>query len=90
MTSFPTGRMMRIVLLSSTGMLSLPSVSAFAQDTDVDDVPPSLQAAQPDEAGTSPPDVPSNQIIVTATRRAESAQDIPLNIAAIGGEQIEE
>ncbi len=29
-------------------------------------------------------------IIVTATRRAESIQDIPLNIAAVGGAQIEE
>ncbi|MFH1518678.1 MAG: TonB-dependent receptor, partial [Pseudomonadota bacterium] len=29
-------------------------------------------------------------ITVTATRRAESIQDIPLNIAAVGGEQIEE
>lgn len=31
-----------------------------------------------------------NVIIVTATRRAESAQAIPLNIAAVGSEQIEE
>ena len=29
-------------------------------------------------------------IIVTATRRAESVQDIPLNIAAVGSAQIEE
>ncbi len=29
-------------------------------------------------------------IVVTATRRAESIQDIPLNIAAVGGDQIEQ
>lgn len=29
------------------------------------------------------------EIVVTATRRAESAQDIPVNISAVGGDQIE-
>ena len=31
-----------------------------------------------------------DEIIVTATRRAESIQDIPFNIAAVGAEQIEQ
>lgn len=34
--------------------------------------------------------VPEDEVIVTATRRAESIQDIAINISAIGGAQIEE
>ncbi|MCF6329769.1 MAG: TonB-dependent receptor, partial [Henriciella sp.] len=46
-------------------------------------LPAMAQDAADDEARQS-------TIIVTATRRAESIQDIPLNIAAMSGEQIEE
>ena len=46
--------------------------------------------ASAQEDATSENELRAQTITVTATRRAESVQDIPLNIAAVGGEQIEE
>ncbi len=45
-----------------------------------------------DDGATSAEEAAAVQdtIVVTATRRAESVQDIPLNIAAVGSQQIEE
>lgn len=53
----------------------------------------SLLALPPSLAIMSTPahaQLADDEIIVTATRRSESVQDIPVNIAAIGGEQIEQ
>lgn len=47
-----------------------------------------MPAVAQDEA--EPEELRANTIIVTATRRAEGVQDIPLNIAAVGEAQIEE
>lgn len=49
-------------------------------------------AAAQDSDTTTPAsdELRAQTITVTATRRAESVQDIPLNIAAVGGSQIEE
>lgn len=47
-------------------------------------------AAQTDEASdTMAEDAYSYDIIVTATRRSETAQSVPFNIAAVGADQIE-
>ena len=69
-------RVVRAALLGSTIIGSTLSAPLMAQDSDTD-------AGQADAMQT-------DEIVVTATRRAASVQDIPLNIAAVGGEQIEE
>ena len=81
---------LRSVLLTTTIVAGVAASSASAQQTETQDLPPEATGAEPDGAGNEEPFVPSNEIIVTATRRAESVQDIPLNIAAVGGEQIAE
>ena len=70
----------RSTLLLGAGLaalLSTPS-TAFAQD----------QA--PDEAAENAEEPNSNDIIVTARRRSESAQDIPLAVSVIDARQLDE
>ncbi len=39
---------------------------------------------------TLPANAEIEEVVVTATRRAESTQDIPINVSAVGGDQIEQ
>jgi outer membrane receptor protein involved in Fe transport len=66
--------MQRARLLSTTALFTLALAGIVA--------PPTMAQVQP------PDD--SDVVIVTATRREENVQDTPLNIAAVGGAQIEE
>ena len=47
-------------------------------------------AQETDQAAPDSSELRAQTITVTATRRAESVQDVPLNIAAVGASQIEE
>jgi iron complex outermembrane recepter protein len=66
--------MPRARLLSTTALFTLALAGIVA--------PPAMAQVQPPED--------SDVVIVTATRREENVQDTPLNIAAVGGAQIEE
>ncbi|MEH6693576.1 MAG: TonB-dependent receptor [Hyphomonas sp.] len=66
---------MRTTLLKTTSAIVLVASAALAANAQ--------DAAEDTE-------LRAQTITVTATRRAESVQDVPLNIAAVGGAQIEE
>jgi iron complex outermembrane receptor protein len=75
----------RRVLLASTGMFALISAPVFAQAARIDAAPPVAAAAQ----ATDTSDVNAvDEIVVTAQKRAESAQNVPIAITALGTEQL--
>jgi iron complex outermembrane receptor protein len=69
------------MLLASAAVLVTPVTAAFAQD------------AAPTQAGdaTAPAQEEAysdNEIVVSATRRDQAAQDVPLAVSVVGGEQL--
>ena len=62
--------LIRNTLLCATMLMGVGITPAFAQDAAPD-------AAAGDDSG---------DIVVTATRRATSIQDVPINISAVGAE----
>jgi iron complex outermembrane recepter protein len=73
----------RIALLTGIAAGALLSSPASAQDT-----PVTVQADVPPAASVS--SVPENVIIITARRRQEESQDVPLAIATLDGRTINE
>jgi iron complex outermembrane receptor protein len=74
----------RIALLTGIAAGVLVPSTAFAQDAGGQDVTVSAEA----EPAASAANVPENVIIITARRRAEASQDVPLAIATLDARTI--
>ncbi|WP_343344559.1 TonB-dependent receptor [Sphingomicrobium sp. XHP0239] len=75
-----TTTMIRTMLLAGTGGLAIAAAPAYAQQ-EVDEEPDAATVANEAEDGGA--------IVITARRRAESLQDVPLSVTAYTGEVLE-
>lgn len=72
-----------------TGLCLLSANAAFAQD-DAAPLPAEDQAQEAEAADTAPAHQGLDEIIVTAQKRAESVQDVPISMTAIDNEFMQE
>ncbi len=75
---------LRVLLLAGAAILPLAATPAHAAETSADTAAP---ADQTTSVGTGQSD--NDTIVVTARRRTETAQDVPLAISVVGGDHID-
>jgi iron complex outermembrane receptor protein len=78
---------LRVLLLGGAALLPLAATPAFAAEIPAETAAAAAPADQTTSVGTGQSD--NDTIVVTARRRAETAQDVPLAISVVGGDHID-